>query len=62
MIPRAVDTCSACKGHVVEEVVEQVVAQQVTIYYCADCGIAYRLPPSRMKKMRKARPIEFPSG
>lgn len=66
--PVAVDTCTACKGRVVEQTYHQVVAGYETFvgnapthvvreYYCADCGIMYRCPPTRMKKLREAHPI-----
>ncbi len=29
-----------------------------TSYYCASCGISYRFPPSRAKKLSKAHGVE----
>lgn len=72
-VPKVVDTCSACKGHVVEETTSEYdpasgpriigpgykkQCRKVTSYYCADCGLVYRLPPARMKKLRKAQALE----
>lgn len=71
--PKAVDTCSACKGRVVKETTSEYnpasgppiigpgyrnQCRDVTSYYCADCGLVYRLPPAQMKKRRKAHAIE----
>ncbi len=71
--PKVVDTCSACRGHVVEETTReydpstgspiigpgyQNQLRTVVSYYCADCGLVYRLPPSQMKKRRTAHAVE----